>query len=73
MRVVVCMEQYVLQVQFRPKCVVTRCTCAAKFLDLAKLKKWNRHNIFQIAKIPPNLRSKYTDTPPKIYCEKVIQ
>ena len=30
-----------------------------------KLKKWNRHNIFKITKIPPNLRSKYTDTPPK--------
>ena len=64
------MEQYVLQVQFRPKCVVTRCTCAAKFLDLAKLKKWNRHNIFQIAKIPPNLRSKYTDTPPKYIAKR---
>ena len=30
-----------------------------------KLKKWNRHNIFKIAKIPPNLRNKYTDTPSK--------
>ena len=67
------MEQYVLQVQFRPKCVVTRCTCAAKFLDLAKIKEVEPAQYFQIAKIPPNLRSKYTDTPPKIYCEKVIQ
>ena len=38
---------YVLQVQFRPKCVVTRCTCAAKFLDLAKIKEVEPAQYFQ--------------------------
>ena len=36
-----------LQVQFRPKCVVTRCTCAAKFLDLAKIKEVEPAQYFQ--------------------------
>ena len=38
---------YVLQVQFRPKCVVTRCKCAAKFLDLAKNKEVEPAPYFQ--------------------------